>query len=133
MHVSISPLIFPKFIQLLLENTNQVMNRFEDYLQLVRFHFIPMVNPDGAEYDLKGRSLLDVEKNTRGNKDGSRGVDLNRNYGFQWGTGGSSKRPSSDVYMGPEPLVNQRPKDSRFLNANDIQLTTLVSFHTFPS
>lgn len=121
-----------KFIQLLLEKYKSGDEQVRRLFATRQIHFIPMVNPDGAEYDLREDRYWMWRKNTRGNKDGSRGVDLNRNYGFQWGTGGSSKRPSSDVYMGPEPFSEPETRAIRdFVNANDTQLTTLVSFHTF--
>ncbi|MCK4415168.1 MAG: immune inhibitor A [Candidatus Eisenbacteria sp.] len=64
----------------------------------------PVVNPDGVEYN----HLTDPEgggmwrKNRRNNGDGTHGVDLNRNFGYQWGYDdyGSSPSPSSEVYRG---------------------------------
>ena len=38
------------------------------------------------------------------------GTDLNRNFDFQWGTGGSSPLPSSDSYKGAEPFDNVESK-----------------------
>ena len=45
------------------------------------------------------------EKNRRNNGDGTRGVDLNRNYAFQWGFDdfGSSGFTGSNVYRGTAP------------------------------
>jgi hypothetical protein len=69
-----------------------------------RLIFVPVVNPDGYVYNQstnpsggggwrKSRSI---------NFDNSRGVDLNRNYGYQWGydNTGSSPTPSSETYRG---------------------------------
>src|SRR5207248_1728560 len=39
-------------------------------------------------------------KNRRNNLDGNYGVDLNRNWGYQWGGLGSSSSTSSDIYRG---------------------------------
>ncbi len=67
--------------------------------------FIPVVNPDGYLYnqqtDPNGGGYW--RKNRRNNGDGSYGVDLNRNYGYEWGydDNGSSPTPSSDTYRGP--------------------------------
>lgn len=66
--------------------------------------FIPCVNPDGYLYnestDPNGGGYW--RKNRRVNGGGTFGVDLNRNYGFQWGdvNGGSSGDPNSEVYRG---------------------------------
>ena len=68
-------------------------------------YFIPVVNPDGYLYneqtDPNGGGYW--RKNRRNNGDGSYGVDLNRNYGYEWGydDSGSSPTPSSDTYRGP--------------------------------
>lgn len=67
-------------------------------------HIIPVVNPDGMEYDIKDGSYKMWRKNRKRNSDGTYGVDLNRNYGYQWGTGGSSSSPSSDTYKGTAPF-----------------------------
>ena len=66
--------------------------------------FLPCVNPDGYEYNRQiapnGGGLW--RKNRRNNGGGQFGVDLNRNYSYQWGpSAGSSSSPSSDTYRGP--------------------------------
>ncbi|MFN0215526.1 MAG: M14 family zinc carboxypeptidase [Saprospiraceae bacterium] len=66
-------------------------------------YFIPCVNPDGYVYNQttnpNGGGLW--RKNRRLNSGGSYGVDLNRNYGYQWGlNSGSSGSQSSDTYRG---------------------------------
>ena len=71
----------------------------------VEMHFIPVVNPDGYSFNVEmnpgGGGLW--RKNRRDNEDGTFGVDLNRNYGFQWGINdiGSSPETQSQVYRGP--------------------------------
>ena len=92
---------------------------------------IPMVNPDGAEYDIQNGTYAWWRKNRRNNGDGTYGVDLNRNYGFEWGTGGSDKDTSSDIYMGPAPF--SEPETLAVKNFIDAHLNTkvLLTFHTF--
>lgn len=69
---------------------------------------VPCVNPDGYEYNRltepNGGGLW--RKNRRNNGGGSFGVDLNRNYSYEWGPQwpGSSGDPDSDVYRGPAPF-----------------------------
>ena len=50
-------------------------------------YFVPMLNPDGyvenQTEDPNGGGLW--RKNKRNNGDGTYGVDLNRNYGYEWG------------------------------------------------
>ncbi len=92
---------------------------------------IPMLNPDGAEFDIDtGRYKL-WRKNRRNNQDGTFGVDLNRNYSFGWGTGGSSKDTRSDVYMGPSPFSEPETIALKSLVESLPNLTILLSFHTF--
>jgi hypothetical protein len=61
------------------------------------------LNPDGATYDIGGRTYHYWRKNrqpTPGST--SIGTDLNRNYDYRWGCcGGSSSPPSSSRYRGP--------------------------------
>jgi len=67
-------------------------------------NIIPLVNPDGAEYDIAQGRYRAWRKNRRPNGGYSYGVDLNRNYSYKWGTGGSSTNPNSETYMGPAPF-----------------------------
>jgi len=63
-------------------------------------HILPLVNPDGYEYTHTTNRMW--RKNRNPNSGSSCiGTDLNRNFGFQWRTGGSSTNPCSDTYAGP--------------------------------
>ncbi|MDP7062660.1 MAG: M14 family metallopeptidase [Planctomycetota bacterium] len=70
--------------------------------------FIPCVNPDGYEYNRQiapnGGGMW--RKNRRNNLDGTYGVDLNRNYDWEWGPQwpGSSSNTSSETYRGTSPF-----------------------------
>jgi carboxypeptidase T len=94
-------------------------------------HVVPGLNVDGLEHDVSGNRYKMWRKNRSRNHDGTYGVDLNRNYGFQWGTGGSSKSTSSDVYMGPAPFSEPESKAVKDYVENQHNLTILLSFHTF--
>jgi hypothetical protein len=67
-----------------------------------------VLNPDGYVYNQQtnpnGGGFW--RKNRRDNGDGSFGVDLNRNYGYQWGYDniGSDPTPSSETYRGTAPF-----------------------------
>lgn len=65
----------------------------------VEFWIVPVANPDGYEHTWTTQRLW--RKNRRANADGSFGVDLNRNWGHQFGGPGSSGTPNSDTYRGP--------------------------------
>ena len=93
-------------------------------------HIVPMVNPDGAEFDIATCEYQMWRKN-RSPQNGKRGVDLNRNYGYGWGGGGASTNPDSETYRGPgafSELETQAIK--KYVEANQ-NITVLLSFHTF--
>ncbi|QYU67641.1 hypothetical protein J4558_22490 [Leptolyngbya sp. 15MV] len=75
--------------------------RVQHIVNNVDFYIVPVVNPDG--YEFSRTSNANWRKNRRVNSGSScRGVDLNRNWGFQWGfdNTGSSGNPCSDIYRG---------------------------------
>ena len=94
-------------------------------------HIIPVVNPDGAEFDVASGSYQMWRKNRRNNGDGTTGVDLNRNYGFGWGTGGSSTDGDSDVFMGPKPFSEPETQAVKAYVEAHNNISILLSFHTF--
>ncbi len=100
-------------------------------LRTREIYIIPLVNPDGAEYDHATGAYAWQRKNMRQNEDGSLGVDLNRNYGYHWGEGGASTDPGSDIYRGPAPFSEPETRAVRdFINSHP-NLKVLVSYHTF--
>jgi hypothetical protein len=78
---------------------------------------IPMVNPDGRFFDGDDDPAVyaNWRKNRALNWDGTRGVDLNRNYAFMWGGAGSSDNPSDAVYRGSGPFSENETQAIRNL------------------
>lgn len=105
--------------------------RIVNLIQSREIHIIPAVNPDGLEFDVSAGSYKYWRKNRRHNKDGTYGVDLNRNYGFKWGTGGSSSSPSSDTYMGPNPFSEPETQAIKKYVEDHVNISILLSFHTY--
>jgi carboxypeptidase A2/carboxypeptidase A1 len=71
----------------------------------VEFYFVPVLNVDGYVYTWGPDRFW--RKNRRDNPNSSCfGVDLNRNWGYQWGLGppGSSPDPCSDLFHGAAPF-----------------------------
>ncbi len=95
---SLSEVIF--YMWYLLENYDN-SEEIQFLLNNTELYFVPMINPDGYIYnettDPGGGGMW--RKNRR-NNGGSYGVDLNRNYSYQWGTTGVSMTPSADTYPG---------------------------------
>ncbi|MBN2135503.1 MAG: zinc carboxypeptidase [Acidobacteria bacterium] len=87
------------FAQYLVQNysTNA---EIQHILQNAEINIVPIVNPDGLEYSI--RTYRFWRKNRRFTEYYSWGVDINRNYTYQWGYDdvGSSPNPYSSVYRG---------------------------------
>ena len=114
------------FMWYLLENYN-TNTEIQYLLQNTQLYFIPCVNPDGYAYnestDPGGGGMW--RKNRRNNGSGEYGVDLNRNYGFQWGIDnvGSSPDPADDTYRGPSAFSEPETQAVKwFCEQHDIQV-----------
>ena len=97
--------------------------------------FIPVVNPDGYEYNRQTYpSGGGMWRKNRRNNGGSYGVDLNRNYGpyAYWNApnGGSSTTPSSDTYRGTAPFSEPETNHIKnFLGTRKIK--NALNYHTY--
>lgn len=96
--------------------------------------FVPVHNPDGHVYNEQtnpnGGGMW--RKNRRHNGGGIYGVDLARNFSFQWGynNSGSSPDPNSIAYRGPSPFSEPEAQALRdFLTSRPI--VTSWQTHTF--
>ncbi len=96
--------------------------------------FVPCVNPDGYYYNEftnpEGGGLW--RKNRRPNAGGSFGVDLNRNFGFEWGFDnvGSSPTPTSETFRGTSAFSEPETQHMRdFVSAKDFDIT--LYFHSY--
>jgi hypothetical protein len=100
---------------------------------------VPMLNPDGAEYDISSGTGFQNWRRNRQPVPGSAalGVDLNRNWGYMWGCcGGSSGTPGSTTYRGPNAWSSPEVRAlrdfvlSRVRNGRQ-QIREAISWHTF--
>jgi hypothetical protein len=96
--------------------------------------FLPVLNPDGYTYNEHtnphGGGMW--RKNRRLNHDGSYGVDLNRNWGFNWGYNnlGSSPIPNAGNYRGTDPFSEPETDAVRqFCNSQSFAFT--LNFHAY--
>jgi len=94
-------------------------------------YFIPLVNPDGVEYDIETGSYKWQRKNMRKNANGSIGVDLNRNYDWGWGGEGASSNPNASTYHGPAPFSEPESQAVRDFLTSRKNIRIVVSYHTF--
>ncbi len=93
--------------------------------------FVPVVNPDGYAYNelLNQAEAGDWRKNRQRNDDGTYGIDLNRNFGYEWeyDDAGSSDNGSDADYRGEsafEALEADALRD--FANSRDFIMTTTL-------
>ena len=77
----------------------------------VHRYILPCVNPDGYLYTQTNNRLW--RKTRSPNEGGCVGTDANRNWGYHWGTGGSSSDGCSDTYMGSEAFSEIETKNVR--------------------
>ena len=97
----------------------------------VEMYFVPLVNPDGWVYNQtiqpNGGGMW--RKNRRNNGNGTFGVDLNRNYGYEWGGVGSSGNGNSDVYRGDAPFSEAESQALKwFTEQHEFQIA--LNYHT---
>jgi carboxypeptidase T len=121
------------FMWYLLENyaTDPEIKYIVDNSEL---YFVPCVNPDGYVFNEStnpsGGGFW--RKNKRLNSNGSVGVDLNRNYGFNWGFNdvGSSNQPSFDTYRGTSAFSEPENRLMRlFCSQHQFQMS--LNYHAF--
>ena len=103
----------------------------EDWLGRGEVWVAPMVNPDGHEFSRTADRLW--RKNRRRNRDGSFGVDPNRNYGYMWGTlnvNTSSHVPSDQTYVGPRAFSEPETRAVRDLVAQEL-FSGVITYHSY--
>lgn len=92
-----------------------------EWLNKVNFWFVPVVNPDGYDLVVSGqiqfpwwrKNLSDNNQDNQFNAEFD-GVDLNRNFDYQWVLGGSAE-PTNWQYRGPAPFSEPETQAIRYL------------------
>ncbi len=111
--------------------------RIRDIVDGREIWIVPMLNPDGAEFDFSDGVFHRWRKN-RQTIPGSAsiGIDLNRNWPFKWACCGSGKaNPASDNYRGWGPAVAPEVQaymdfvDGRVVNGRQ-QIRVSIGFHS---
>ena len=100
---------------------------------------VPMMNPDGAEYDFSGSTPKHWRKNRQPTPNPNYvGIDLNRQFPYTWNCCGglTSSKPSSDYYQGPAAAVAPEVQDymnfveSRETASGKSKITEILSLHS---
>jgi len=98
-------------------------------LDRVSFYLVPVMNPDGYVYTWTTYRLW--RKNRRNNGGGVYGVDLNRNWGYQWGGVGASTSPSNDTYRGPSAFSEPETTAMRNFIQAHTNIVAHIDFHCY--
>ncbi|HEY6608971.1 MAG TPA: M14 family metallopeptidase [Candidatus Limnocylindria bacterium] len=95
------------------------------------------LNPDGSEHDHTGTGYRSWRKNRQPTPGSSEiGTDINRNFGYHWGTNPLNASPAANTYRGPAawstPEANafRRYVDGRVVGGRQ-QIRVHVTFHQF--
>lgn len=94
---------------------------------------LPMANPDGRNHCLVAGGFPMWRKNRALNPGlACRGVDLNRNTSFLWGSGiGTSTNSCSDVFKGPSAFSEPETRNVRWLIDSFPGLASMVDVHSY--
>lgn len=95
-----------------------------NYLNYIKIWVVPIVNPDGS-YLFWNRSVYMGRKN-------GRGVDINRNYPFQWNSGhptASSGNRDHEMYRG-ENIASEMETQAMMKLAESERFIFSISFHS---
>jgi PKD repeat protein len=115
----------------LLENyaTNEEVQYIVNNMKL---YFVPCLNPDGYVYnettDPNGGGMH--RKNRRNVGTTNKGVDLNRNYSYGWGTTGTSTNVNNETYCGTAAFSEPETQAMRWLVQNN-NFKTAFNAHTY--
>lgn len=96
-----------------------------DAIAAVRLIVVPVLNPDGYVWS------WDVERYWRKNRRDGIGVDLNRNFAWEWGGPGSGSDPMEENYRGPSAVSEPESQAiASFMEAR-ADLVAHSDIHTF--
>jgi hypothetical protein len=116
----------------LLENYNSDPS-IKSLVDSTEMYFVPVFNVDGYTYNIttNPNGGGGWRKNRRPNGDGSFGIDINRNYGYQWGYDdtGSSPVPSDDIYRGTAPFSEPETRMMKYF-CQDHNFKIALNYHS---
>jgi murein tripeptide amidase MpaA len=129
------------FVHLLTDNYKQptaLGQRVTNIVNTREIYIIPMLNPDGAMYDISTGAFTGWRKNRQTIPGSTKvGIDLNRNWSYMWGCcNGSSSNPGSARYRGQYPFQATEDQvlrnfiESRVVNGVQ-QIKEILNVHSY--
>jgi len=93
---------------------------------------LPVMNPDGYKYSHDNRYRMWRKSRSPTSSYSCVGVDLNRNFNYRWGGGGSSPDPCDETYCGKKPFSEVEALYlARYLYKIRRRLVGFLDIHTF--
>ncbi|BES87638.1 unnamed protein product [Nesidiocoris tenuis] len=122
----ISPATVTYIISELVENRDS----YKDFASDIDFYVVPVINPDGYEYTRSSQRLW--RKNRSKGNYFCPGVDLNRNWGYNWGGLGTSNENCREIYRGTGPFSEPETRAvSNFILQNKDNMKGFITFHSY--
>jgi carboxypeptidase A1 len=105
-------------------------NDLGELLRKFQFTIIPVLNLDGYVYTWEKNRMW--RKNRQPNNLFCVGTDPNRNFGYKFGTGGSSKNPCAEDYQGPKAFSTQEARSiATYIKSRQERLISYIDFHAY--
>lgn len=97
---------------------------------------MPAVNPDGYVYTWLDDRLWRKNRSPPPTRSDCYGTDINRNWGFQFGSSGASDDPCSNIYKGVGPFSEPEVQAVKaavdaVIDEPETDLSLYVSYHSF--
>lgn len=113
--------------ELMGKDTDPAVTAFLDSFDFV---FMPVLNPDGYAFTWESNRLW--RKNRRPVGQGCIGVDLNRNWDYEWGGEGASSDPCKIDYAGPSPFSeNETTAFKDWMSDKKDRVVLYINFHSY--
>lgn len=139
MHHSREPMsmtVAAYFVDKLLSEAKDGNEEYTTLLHTRQLWFVPVVNPDGYEYNHKkhpsGGGMARKNRRPGCGSGVNRGVDLNRNYDFAWDVDDQGSNPSkcAEDYRGTAPFSEPETAAIRDLTAQH-HFSVALNFHSY--
>jgi len=92
---------------------------------------VPIANPDGYSYTWTNNRLWRKNRHAAPAGSSCLGVDMNRNWGYQWGGEGASTSPCNDTYRGASAMSETEVQRIRDYVIAHPEIVAHLDFHSY--